>query len=282
MNETRRRLLVIFAWLQLVASVAFAVVLLWGYVTFQSSLAQIVQSIVASFGAVSNTVARTAETVEGRRELFNQSAQMLAETRKLIRELVVVTEDQARLAPQTAASLKAAASIAGKLSGLAQAVSDQMMFSAPSGIRWEGMRPVVVMSRPLEASAGNIRTIAQEIKTVSEGMASIATSIGRDGQNLGGAVVASGNQALKVIAEAEKTLERINAQDLPKAIEELKATSQNLNVVSAQVDMLGKGGVVLLVAGLILAVWCFLNSLGFLMLANANRPLPKQGNLVNS
>jgi hypothetical protein len=144
------------------------------------------------------------------------------------------------------------------------------------------MKPVVVMSRPLEASAGKIRTIAQEIKTLSEGMASIATSIGRDGQNLGGAVVASGNQALKVIAEAEKTLERINAQDLPKAIEELKATSQNLNVVSAQVDLLGKGGVVLLVAGLILAVWCFLNSLGFLMLANANRPLPKQGNLVNS
>jgi hypothetical protein len=68
------------------------------------------------------------------------------------------------------------------------------------------------------------------------------------------------------------TLKRINAQDLPKAIAEMKSTSQELTKVSAQVDMVSKGGVVLLGAGLILAVWCFLNSLGMLMLAAGNRP----------
>jgi hypothetical protein len=98
-------------------------------------------------------------------------------------------------------------------------------------------------------------------------MTSIATTISRDGQNLSVAVIATSDQALKVIAEAEKTLGRINTEDLPNALNELKRTSHSLEIVRAQVDTGSKVGVVLLVAGLLLAVWCFLNSLGSLTLA---------------
>lgn len=279
MLETKKKLCALLAWLQLVVSLAFAVALIWGYANYHPSLGQFFRSVAASIGAVSNVVARSAETLEARGDILNQSAQMLAETRKLLKQLLVVAENQSKLVPQHAAGLRSVASITGKLGGLLQTVGDRMAgISVPSGLRLEGMKPIITMSNPMEEQAKETRAVAQDIKNISESMTNIATTVGRDGQNLSAGVIATSNQALKVIGEAEKTLERIKAQDLPKAIAEMKSTSQELTKVSAQVDMVSKGGVVLLGAGLILAVWCFLNSLGMLMLATATRTTMNQPN----
>lgn len=272
MNENRGRLFALLAWLQLIASLFLAATIVWGYLTYQSSVSQFIHSIADSVGAVSNVVARTAETVEARRDLINQSAQMLDETRKLINELRNAAVIQAQLAPQYAGGLQSAASVTWKLSGLLQQMSNAMMFSAPSDIRMDGMKPVVVMTRPMEAQAQQANAIAQDIKNIGTSMTSIATTISRDGQNLSVAVIATSDQALKVIAEAEKTLGRINTEDLPKALAELRSTSHNLKIVSAQVGTVGNIGVVILVAGLLLAGWCFLNSLGSLTLARWQVP----------
>jgi uncharacterized phage infection (PIP) family protein YhgE len=268
MNENRGRLFAFLAWLQLITSLFLAATIVWGYLTYQSSLGQFFHSIADSVGAVSSVVARTAETVEARRDLINQSAQMLDETRKLINELRNAAANQAQLAPQYAGGLQSAASVTWKLSGLVQQISNAMDFSVPSpDIRWDGMKPVFIMTRPMGAQAIQANAIAQDIKNISTSMTSIATTISRDGQNLSVAVIATSDQALKVIAEAEKTLGRINTEDLPNALNELKRTSHSLEIVRAQVDTGSKVGVVLLVAGLLLAVWCFLNSLGALTLA---------------
>lgn len=269
MNENRGRLFSIFAWLQLFASLFLAATIIWGYLTYHSSLGQFVRSIADSVGAVSNVVARTAETVEARRDLINQSAQMLVETRKLINEFRNAAEKQAKLAPQHAEGLRSAAAVTWKLSGLVQKMSDGMMFSAPSDIRWEGIKPVVIMTRPMEAQAREANAIAKDIKSISTSMTNIATTISHDGQNLSAAIVATTSTALEVIDETQKTLGRINTEDLPKALDELKSTSHNLTVVSAQVDTLSKVGDVLLVVGMLLAAWCFLNSLGSLALARS-------------
>jgi hypothetical protein len=282
MGEARKKLVALLAWLQLIVSLVFAAALLWGYATYHPSLGQFARSLAASIGAVSNVVARSAETLEARGDILNQSAQMLGETRKLINQLLVVAETQSKLVPKHAEGLQSAASITGKLGELLLTVSDRMAgITVPSGLRFEGTKPTIAMSNPMEESAKEARAVAQDIKNVSESMAAIATTVGGDGQNLSAGVIATSNQALKVIAEAEKTLERINAQDLPKAIAEMKSTSQELTKVSAQVDMVSKGGVVLLGAGLILAVWCFLNSLGMLMLAAGNRPPQTQDQLAS-
>ena len=73
---------------------------------------------------------------------------------------------------------------------------------------------------------------------------------------------------MKLAEEAERTLVRLNEQDLPIAMENLRATSANLRNIGEQVEMVGSIGTVLLPVGLLLAGWCFLNSLGMLLLAN--------------
>jgi hypothetical protein len=74
------------AWLQLVTSLSLASAIVWGYSNYQASLGLVLHSVAASVGVVSNVVGRTAETVDARRELVDQTSQMLLVTRNLVKE----------------------------------------------------------------------------------------------------------------------------------------------------------------------------------------------------
>jgi hypothetical protein len=141
-----------------------------------------------------------------------------------------------------------------------------MSFSAPAGVRWEGVKPIVVMSRPLERTAQELKSSALDLHGVSDGLAQLATAIGPDGKSLTIAVLATSEQALRVIAEAEKTLRRLTTTDLPAAMTELRTAAKNLDSASAQVETVSSVGPVVLAVGLTLAGWCFLNSVSILML----------------
>jgi len=139
----------------------------------------------------------------------------------------------------------------------------------PTGFTWQEIKPIVVMSQPLAKQAQMLLGNAEELQVISGSLFNVATSISRDGQNLGAAIIATSDQALKVLAEVDKTLVRLNTQDLPKAVVDLKTTSSRLHEISAQVDIVGNLGLVLLVVGLLLSTWCFLNSLSALRLATS-------------
>jgi hypothetical protein len=62
-------------------------------------------------------------------------------------------------------------------------------------------------------------------------------------------------------------LTRLKAEDLPKAGANLKATSQNLLSISAQIETIGHLSKVVLIAGLLLALWGALHSIGAILLA---------------
>lgn len=265
----RNRLFALLAWLQLFVSLLLATAIVWGFVAYQASFEQFVQSVGASIEAMSKVVDRTAETVEARRDLLDQTATMLVETGNLINALQVAANSQARLAPQYAAGMNSLATQAGTLSTIFQSIGNAMLFSVPTGIQWQGMTPIPVMTQPLNIPAQQLIANAQQLRVVSQTLSSAAATISSDGQNLSAAVSATSQQALKVIAEAQKTLGRLSTQDLPKALEELRTTSKNLSTINAQVDIVGNVGWGLLIVGLLLAVWCFLNSLGALMLVNS-------------
>lgn len=103
--------------------------------------------------------------------------------------------------------------------------------------------------------------------------------MGRDGKNLSAAFITTSQDTLKVVDEAERTLGRLNTQDLPKALEDLRTTSDNLRAIGKKVDVASNIGKVLLAVGLLLALWCALNSVSTLMLANALPADPKRNKL---
>lgn len=265
---TRSKLIAVFAWIQLILSIAIAVTVIWGYTTYQASLGQFAQSVAASITAVSNVVGRTAETLEAKQSLLDQTSKTILAARNLIKELRIVTENQAKIAPQYAEGVRGASALVSSLGGTVQSLGEGMMFTAPAGIEWHGMKPYIITSRPLEKQARAVKTHAQNIKAVGESLLNVSVTIGRDGKNLSLAFMATSEQALKLLEETESTLGRLKSSDLPKALVDLKETSENLRNVSKQVNIEGNIGKVLLIIGLLLAAWCFFNSLSTLMLVN--------------
>ena len=110
----RNRAFTTLAWLQLVTSLLLASAIVWGYSNYQASLGLFLHSVAASVGAVSNVVGRTAETVDARKELLDQTSQMLAVTRNLVKELRVAAENQSKLGPQYADGLHSASVVTEK------------------------------------------------------------------------------------------------------------------------------------------------------------------------
>lgn len=82
----------------------------------------------------------------------------------------------------------------------------------------------------------------------------------RNGNGLALKTIATTQQALRQIAEIERILNRLKTDDLPKAVADLKETTKDLRDASARVDMVSNIGLILLVVGLVLAAWCFVQS----------------------
>jgi hypothetical protein len=266
----KNKIFVVLAWMQIFLSLSLAGVLILGYVSFQSSTGKLIHSIATSIGAVSNVVIRTAETVETRTELLEQSGQMLVVTRKQLQELQAIVKNNAALAPQMAASLRSTSQLANRLGTSLASFGDTLaQISVPTAVQMDGLRPVIVMSRPLALRGEELRKDGKNILEVGNGLAAASDSVARDTVNASNSFVASTEQALKVLVEVENTLARVKSQDLPKAVSDLKFTAENLRNISEQVDLFGNVGIILLIGGLILSAWCFLHSLNALVLARS-------------
>lgn len=263
---TKNKLVAAFAWIQLFISIAIAGAVVWGYITYQVSLGRFTQSVAASITAISNVVGRTAETIEARQNLIDQTGKTILATRNLIKELQVIAENQAKVAPQYAEGIRGASATVGSLSSTLHSIGDGLMFTVPTDIKWRGTNSTIIRTRPLENQAQALMARAKDFKTISDSLLSVSKTVGQDGTKLSVAFIAATQQVLKMLEETEKTLGRIKANDLPEALADLRGASENLRSVSEKVNVGGSLGKAILIAGLLLAGWCFFNSLSLMLL----------------
>ena len=268
--KRRAKLFAILAWVQLVFSLLFAAAIIWSYIAFHALVGQFVGSVARSIDAVTVVVIRTAETVEKGQTLLVEMQKNLPATRTLIKELRDQTESQAKLAPQYVEGLRATSKVLNSLHGPLQNIGEELIStSIPTDIRMVGVKPVVTMKKPFEAFGKQLKDSADQTKTVGIALDGLSSSLAKDSRQLSDAFIATSNQAIQVIDEAEKTLARLNTEDMPKAIADLKTTSTELRNMSTQINALPNVGLAILVAGLVLALWCIVHSIGSLMMAKS-------------
>ena len=104
------------------------------------------------------------------------------------------------------------------------------------------------------------------MNTVSTGLSTAAATISQSGKKLATGIGDATEQALKLMTEVESTLARLKSTDLPAVLAEMKATSEKLKKMSDQIGGAENAGIILLVFGLLVSFWCFLNSLGQIFL----------------
>lgn len=256
------------AWFQLAISGLLIALIVYGYFTYRGALGQSIEAISASITTVSKVVEATAETVQMNQSLIVSTRQMIAIARGHIIDVNASASSFAVQVPLYADYFRKVSESIGQLGDSLTSVGDGLMFAAPTSIQMDGMRPIIVMSRPLEAYAQGLKTTAQTIKGISSGMPNFANQ----GQQRVADVVAISGQVIKHLEDAEKLLDHLNETDLPKALQEMKNTSENLRTISQQIGNSGDIGVVFFVFGLLLSGWCFLNSLSLLMLTKQFSP----------
>ena len=254
------------AYAQLAFSALLAVTIIIVYVEFRATLGQFSQSLAATIVSMANVIGQTAETVQTKQSLFDNALATLVSSRKAIEELRVSAQNQISSAPRYAEGLHETAEILASTGNVFFRLGDSMMFSMPTSIQLDGIKPVWVMSKPLEKQGLSLKADAQTLKSLGSGLQAVSTTLSTDGKNLGKALANTSNDAIKLLNETEKTLISLKNQNLPQAIAELKSASENMHSASRQVNSSGNLGLVLLVAGLMLSGWCFLNSLSVLYL----------------
>lgn len=254
------------AYVQLVFSILLAATTIFAYVEFRATLGQFSQALVTTIVSTANLIEQIAEAAQTKQILVDDARATIVSSRKTVEQLRVFTQNQASYAPQYVAGMRKSAEILSGTGGVFLKLGDSMMFSVPTSLRWEGVKPSLVMGQPLEKSAQLIRADALSLKNLGSSLQVIASSFENDSKNLSAAIVDTSNNTVRLLDETEKTLSSLKSQDLPKAIAEMKSAAENLRGASSQVSLAESWGNVLLVAGLLLSGWCFLNSLSVLHL----------------
>jgi len=229
-------------------------------------MGQFLDSAAASIVSTTRVIALTAETVQANDILLDDTQALLKTTRQLLEEFRATALNNASLAPKYAEGMQGIAGLLGSAATSFSAIGDGLNFSVPTRIEWEGIRPSLVMTRPLETQGTAMKRTASDLKASASSLQALSTSIARDGQNMAKAIVASSNQAIKLLDDSEIVLKRIRSQALPNAVAELRSASEQLVSVSSGISMAGNLPLALLAVGLLLAGWCFLNSVSVLHL----------------
>lgn len=266
----RNSVLRIFPWLQMLLSLLLASTILVGYTVLRTPLATAIDALSNSIFSVSKVIEATAGTLGSRNELIDSTRQTMAQTRVAIKEVSAAISGQAAQASTRAKELQAASSLISRTGEALNSLADGLIsFSAPMGIEFEGVKPLVVMKRPLETSGKNLKPIGQEIRTISDGVLHLSKTVATDGAQVGKAFAQLGEQTIKILEQSERTLGEVQNQDLPRSVKEMRDAAEHLKTVNQEMlSASGSLGWFIFVAGLLFSVWMFLNSINMIALGN--------------
>lgn len=252
--------------LQLALSMLLAASVVWAYTTYRPVMGQFLDATAASIVSTTKVIALVAETVQAQDILLDDTQKLIKSMRQGLTDFPAAALINANLPQRISEQMQRTAGILGRTGTSISALGDNLMFSVPTRVELDGIRPSFVMNRPLENQATTIKQLAIDMKTYAAALQAEAATIAKDGQSLVNNIVDSRNQSIKLLDDSEKVLKDVRTQALPNAVAELRSASEQLVSVSSGISMAGNLPLALLVVGLLLAAWCFLNSLSVLHL----------------
>ena len=264
---TKTTLFVALAWIRLAVSLTLAAAIVWGYMKYQASFGTFLSAVAKSVNEISTVVVRTAETVERRMEILDESQKLIVSSRNILTELKSVVQKQVHDAPNYANGVMKVADFVSRLAAPLQAIGEIMMDISIPNIKIDGVKTTVKMTAPYSDQGKQLKAAAQEVKEVTEQLKKISNAIGQNAPIINSKLTSMSNETIIILSKTEKALTRLKAEDLPRAVANLKATSQNLLSISAQIETIGHLSMVALIAGLLLALWGALHSIGAILLA---------------
>lgn len=269
--HAQNKVMKMLALVQLIFGILIATVTLSsiGYIVYRDPLGQFIKPLSESVISVSKAVEMTAETIASKDLLIQSTKQTLVATSFAIQNFQNSFQNLSKNTPQLANEIRAASVITSRLGETLNSISNGLMFSTPTDIKFVGVKPVLIISRPLASYGDKLKLDAQNIQAISNGLRRISDSIDKESHGLSLSFDKQLEQTLILLKETAKTLEELQKHDLPDAVSEMREAAKNLRLVSKNVDDSGsKATLMLIIIGLLVSGWCLLNSLSQLMLVS--------------
>jgi hypothetical protein len=273
-----KRLLVVrfIGWAQLGLSIMLAATTIWVYLSYQSSMGGMTHSLANSVLSVSDVITKVAMTIEVRQGLIDDTENVLVASRQLVADVKSSAENQGKLLPQYASTVRDASALMSEFSTAMTRISDRLMFSVPTGAHLVGIKPVLNWTKPLEKSADELRKNSERAMKLSSNLAAIADSLNTDAQRINSGLIEVSAKSLKVIDNTTRSSQKLKSQDLPSAIAALKSTAEKLRQASTEAKGVEQLASSLLLAGLVLAVLFAFNSVSVLLIVESLRRGPEK------
>ena len=202
------------AWAQLVVSVGIIAAVLFGHLKFH------------------DTWAANSPFLESTRASLQNAKQSLDQANKGI------TVINSELNSYTTA-LQGANGTLLRTAIVMENISAAMRFSVPTGVEMQGVRPLVVMGRPLEQNANEVKSQAADIRQIANGLQS-----------------------------AEKSMQAMPyfLTDVGKTMVSSQAAISQFEPMIGQIELLMNWGSFI---ALLIAIWCLMNSISTLALVHS-------------
>ena len=259
----------VIGWIQLTLSVLLAAATIVVYLFYRSSLGDMSHSLANSVLSVADVITRVATTIEVRKELIDDTAEVLLASRKLVTDVKASAETQGKLLPHYASTLKDASALTAEVANTMTGMSDRLMFSVPTSVHFDKFKPVVNWTTPLATHAQELRKNSERAMKLSGNLAAIAGSLNTDAQKVNAGFIEVSQKALNAIDHTTKATEKLKSIELPSALAGLKTTAESLRQASTEAREVERLAASLLVAGLVLAVLFAFNSVGVLLIVES-------------
>lgn len=280
MIMTRLHVVRVIGWIQLTLSVLLAGATIAVYISYRSSLGDMSHSLANSVLSVADVITKVATTIEVRQELIDDTSEVLLASRKLVIDVKASVETQGKLLPHYANTLKDASVLTAEVAKTMTEMSDRLMFSVPSNIHFDKLKPVLSWTKPLETPAQDLRKNSERATKLSANLAAIAESLNTDGQKVNAGFIEVSQKTLNAIDHTTNATKKLKSLELPSALSGLKSTAESLRQASNEAKEVERLAASLLVAGLILAVLFAFNSVGVLLIAESlSKPTGKSSQI---
>ena len=161
----------------------------------------------------------TVKTVEAEQNVILNSKITLTDTGKLIKALNDAAQNQINSIPHYSSDIQSASKAIISLGNTLGSVGTGLAFSIPS-LNTNKFPPTIQQVQPLINEAQILKSKADELTKLGNDLLDLSTKFSNDGSRIGIAFVATGESALMVIENVDKALGRLQANDLPIALQD--------------------------------------------------------------
>ena len=252
-------------WTQIGLGALLAIASLTTFILYRSSLGDMTSSLVSSMRSASDAMTAVAGVLESRQGLLDDTTHLLADSRKLVEAAKMAATNQEKALPAYVEGLKSASQSATVLANTLAGLGEQLMFSVPTAVQMDGIKPVLVWTSPLEVTATKVKAQAQDVRSISNGLSVLVNTLGGDGGRLTESFLETCSATLALIDSATQAAIQLKGQGLPQAIAMLTDASENLRLAKVQASKIDRFVWALLVVTVLLAASFMMQGVGLLL-----------------